>query len=89
MVIVCIGPKGSGKTHLLTCIRDPETINVTSHSVSTIGTNIFTVKNPNLKNPSTERSKKQKPMCEVREIGEIFSYITHYLWLTKTNNIHY
>lgn len=43
---LCLGPKQSGKTQLLTSIQSPGTITSVSHFVPTIGTNIFTIKIP-------------------------------------------
>lgn len=41
---LCLGPKGSGKTHLLSSLQSPGSITTVSHSVPTIGTNIFRIK---------------------------------------------
>lgn len=41
---LCLGPKGSGKTHLLGSLQSPGSITNVSHSVPTIGTNIFRIK---------------------------------------------
>lgn len=62
MTTICIGRKGAGKTHLLSCLREQGSINETSHSVPSVGTNIFRIKNP-------KDSKNKKPFVEVREIG--------------------
>lgn len=43
---LCLGPRQSGKTQLLTSIQSPGTITSVSHFVPTIGTNIFTIKIP-------------------------------------------
>lgn len=43
---LCLGPKQSGKTHLLTSLQSSGSITNVSHSVQTIGTNIFTIKLP-------------------------------------------
>lgn len=45
-VCLCLGPKNSGKTHLLNSLQAPGSVTNVSHSVPTIGTNIFTVKLP-------------------------------------------
>lgn len=42
-MIVCIGPKGSGKTLLLKRLQNTETIDDISVTVPTVGTNIFNV----------------------------------------------
>lgn len=44
--VLCLGPKGAGKTHLLSSLQHPDSINNTSHSVPTIGTNIFSIQLP-------------------------------------------
>lgn len=41
---LCLGPKQSGKTHLLSSLQSPGCITNVSHSVPTIGTNIYTIK---------------------------------------------
>lgn len=41
---LCLGPKNSGKTHLLASLQTPGSITSVSHSVPTIGTNIFRIK---------------------------------------------
>lgn len=46
MSCLCLGPRKSGKTHLLMSIQSPGTITSVSTSVPTIGTNIFTIKLP-------------------------------------------
>ncbi|XP_031632394.1 ADP-ribosylation factor-like protein 16 [Contarinia nasturtii] len=42
--ILCLGPRQSGKTHLLSSLQLSGRITNVSHSVQTIGTNIFTIK---------------------------------------------
>lgn len=41
---LCLGPKQSGKTHLLSSLQSSGSITNVSHSVPTIGTNIFTIR---------------------------------------------
>lgn len=41
---LCLGPKQSGKTHLLSSLQSSGCITNVSHSVPTIGTNIFSIK---------------------------------------------
>lgn len=43
-MIVCLGPVGAGKTLLLKKLQDTETIDDTTTTVPTVGTNIFNVK---------------------------------------------
>lgn len=43
---LCLGPKQSGKTHLMTSLQVAGTVTNVSHSVPTIGTNIFRIKLP-------------------------------------------
>lgn len=45
---LCLGPKQSGKTHLLSSLQTAGSITNVSHSVPTIGTNIFTIKLPEI-----------------------------------------
>lgn len=46
MTVLCLGPKGAGKTHLLSSLQHPGSIDSTSHSVPTIGTNLFSIELP-------------------------------------------
>jgi len=65
---LCVGPKNSGKTMLLTSIQYPDSVNFTSHSVNTVGTNIFTINYV----PSAEKKplkKNAKKNITVRELG--------------------
>lgn len=71
MSTICIGRKGAGKTHLLSCLRDPDSINFTSHSVPSVGTNIFRIKNPKLTDGKT--AKGRRPWMDIREIGGAMS----------------
>lgn len=41
---LCLGPKQSGKTHLLSSLQSSGCITNVSHSVPTIGTNIYSIK---------------------------------------------
>lgn len=41
---LCLGPKQSGKSHLLASLQAPLSITNVTHSVPTIGTNIYTIK---------------------------------------------
>lgn len=59
--VLCLGPKGAGKTHLLSSLQHPDSINSTSHSVPTIGTNIFSIQlPPRKKTTSVEYSMNGK-----------------------------
>lgn len=65
---LCVGPKNSGKTMLLTSIQYPDSVNYTTHSVNTVGTNIFTINYV----PSAEKKslkKNAKKNITVRELG--------------------
>lgn len=64
---LCVGPRNSGKTMLMTSIQYPESVNFTSHSVNTVGTNIYTIAPP-LTEPKPSR-KNAKKMIRVRELG--------------------
>lgn len=62
--VLCLGPKQSGKTHLLSSLQSIGSITNVSHSVPTIGTNIFTIKLPDIvhknANPTSANNDKQK-----------------------------
>lgn len=60
MSCICVGPKRAGKTHLLKALENPDSVDETTYSTPTNGTNIFTInlstKLPNASNP-TEKKK--------------------------------
>lgn len=75
MSYLCLGPISAGKTLLLTCLQNPESVNFTSHSVPSVGTNLFTIKIPpvvidekeiNVKPPPPPR---KRDLVQVREVG--------------------
>lgn len=68
MTILCLGPKGSGKTLLLNALQDPDSVNDTTHSIPTIGTNIFTIKLP-VKENETKKNANVKRYVQIRELG--------------------
>lgn len=93
-VCLCLGPKHAGKTHLLTSLQSPGSITNVSHSVPTIGTNIFTIKLPdsvkatsstantgnNDKSKSSARRSGKNPTITIMEIGgEMAPMWTNYL----------
>lgn len=69
MSVLCLGPKYSGKTHLLTKLTKLQLgENVTSpHIVPTIGTNIFSIKLPSKHKTTTKQ--KSNVYVQVREVG--------------------
>lgn len=58
---LCLGPKHAGKTHLLVSLQSPGSITNVSHSVPTIGTNIFTIKFPDPVKSSSSSSTNAPP----------------------------
>lgn len=75
MSYLCLGPISAGKTLLLTCLQNPDSVNFTSHSVPSVGTNLFTIKIPpvvidekdiNVKPPPPPR---KRDLVQVREVG--------------------
>ncbi|XP_059611035.1 ADP-ribosylation factor-like protein 16 [Phlebotomus argentipes] len=96
MSYICIGPKGSGKTHLLHCLKETESINETSYSVSTVGTNIYTIRNPNVKETESNKQKARQVLSvQIREIGgtmapiwrRYFEGVTHVIYVVDTSNL--
>lgn len=69
MSVLCLGPKYSGKTHLLTKLSKLQFgEDATSpHIVPTIGTNIFSIKLP-VKQKTTSK-QKSNVYVQVREVG--------------------
>lgn len=65
MSVLCVGPRNSGKTMLLNSIQYPDSINFTTHSVNTVGTNLYTINN------SAEKSSRKAPKksLTIRELG--------------------
>lgn len=66
---LCVGPKNSGKTMLLTSIQYPGTVNFTTHSVNTIGTALYTIHNDFKENGDEKKKKSGKKSINVRELG--------------------
>lgn len=72
-ICLCLGPKNSGKTHLLNSLQAPGTVTNVSHSVPTIGTNIFTVKLPDsskVTSSITNNADKLRPNTSTRRSGK-------------------
>lgn len=65
MSYLCVGPKNAGKTLLLNSLQNPGIVNSTTHSVNTVGTNIYTI-NYNLSVPLKKTAKKS---VDIRELG--------------------
>ncbi|CAO1423636.1 unnamed protein product [Diamesa hyperborea] len=65
MTYLCVGPRNSGKTLLLNSIQYPGSINFTTHSVNTVGTNLYTIHN----NLPGAFKKKAKKSITIRELG--------------------
>jgi ADP-ribosylation factor-like protein 1 len=63
MSVLCVGPRNSGKTMLLNSIQYPGSVNFTTHSVNTVGTNIYTIHN---EKPTKKSAKKS---ITIRELG--------------------
>jgi ADP-ribosylation factor-like protein 1 len=64
MSVLCVGPRSSGKTMLLNSIQYPDSVNFTTHSVNTVGTNLYTIHN-NAEKPR----KAPKKSVTIRELG--------------------
>lgn len=86
MLCLCLGPKNAGKTHLLSSLQNPGSVNSTSHSVATVGTNLYSIKLP--KNPSNLNKKNQQQCVQVREVGGTMAPMWKN-YLTDVNRIMY
>ncbi|XP_044746135.1 ADP-ribosylation factor 6 isoform X1 [Coccinella septempunctata] len=64
MSILCLGPKSSGKTHLLKKLQTESNVDNTSTSVPTIGTNMYTIKHNDY-------------IMQVREVGGSMAPLWH------------
>ncbi|XP_055839668.1 ADP-ribosylation factor 1-like 1 [Episyrphus balteatus] len=78
MTCLCLGPKRSGKTHLLKALQDFKNVDFTTYSMPTIGTSIYTIKFPKKTPPPTKttetkvipKKKKDPKTCiDIIEIG--------------------
>jgi ADP-ribosylation factor-like protein 1 len=71
--ILCLGPRGSGKTLLLNALKNPDSVDFNSHSISTHGTNLFHIKIPfSFTKNGTTNSKKANAnnnLVQIRELG--------------------
>lgn len=89
MSVLCLGPNGSGKTSLLKRLQNPESIDFTSNSIPTVGTNIFTIKH---KTSDTNKTAKQ---LHIREVGgsmapiwkNYFSGVNKIMYVVDTSNL--
>ncbi|CAD6998345.1 unnamed protein product [Ceratitis capitata] len=63
MSCICVGPKRAGKTHLLKALENPGSIDETTYSMPTNGTNIFTINLPT-KNVNTSNTTQVTPQTE-------------------------
>lgn len=63
---MCVGPRNAGKTMLLNSIQYPGSVNFTTHSVNTVGTNLYTIHYDG--DPKPQR-KKPKKSVTIRELG--------------------
>ncbi|XP_054743673.1 ADP-ribosylation factor-like protein 16 [Anastrepha obliqua] len=63
MSCICVGPKRAGKTQLLKALENPKSIDETTYSMPTNGTNIFTINLPtkalNVSNPAQKTQTEQ------------------------------
>lgn len=67
---LCVGPRSSGKTMLLNSIQYPGSVNFTTHSVNTVGTNLYTINNHNEIVTKKKGSKSSvKKSITIRELG--------------------
>lgn len=81
-MILCLGPTGSGKTLLLKKLQNSNSVDYTTTSVPTVGTNIFTIKSGNL-------------LCEIRELGgemaplwhKYFRSVKKVIYVVDTSNL--
>lgn len=64
MSYLCVGPRNAGKTMLLNSIQYPGSVNFTTHSVNTVGTNLYTI------NYSLDKALKKsaKKSITIREL---------------------
>lgn len=80
---LCLGPKGAGKSHLLSSLQCSESINFTSYSVQTAGTNLFTINLPETKNSAKNKKNNIKKVINIREVGGLMAS----LWKNYLTNI--
>lgn len=75
ITVLCLGPKGSGKTTLMKKLQDAEGIDQTYSPVPTVGTNIYVLHYLN------RNGKKRK--LSIREVGGEMAP----LWSSYTDGI--
>ncbi|XP_017471487.1 PREDICTED: ADP-ribosylation factor-like protein 16 [Rhagoletis zephyria] len=64
MSCICVGPKRAGKTHLLKALENPESIDETTYSMPTNGTNIFTINIPTKLSTATNSTSKTEQTAD-------------------------
>lgn len=98
---ICLGPKGSGKSHLLRALQEPESIDETTQSMSTNGTSIYNIILPTktiestIATPSTKTEENENKKSQVRpedllksiSITEIGGGMSP-IWRKYYNNLH-
>lgn len=68
---ICLGPKRSGKTHLLKALQDNDQIDENSYSTPTIGTNIYNIVFPTQTNGDDNTKPKPPPPPTSSTDGDI------------------
>ncbi|XP_026480644.1 ADP-ribosylation factor-like protein 16 [Ctenocephalides felis] len=88
MSVLCLGPSGSGKTSLLKRLQNSDSIDFTSNSIPTVGTNIYTIK-------KVSESSKPAKQINIREVGgsmapiwkNYFTGVNKIMYVVDTSNL--
>lgn len=93
MPILCLGPKGSGKTHLLRRLETSDSVDNTTYSVPTVGTNIYSIQIPNKDTNASKRNAVK--IVQILEIGgtmaplwrQYFTDVNKIIYVVDTSNL--
>ncbi|CAD7092841.1 unnamed protein product [Hermetia illucens] len=93
MPIFCLGPKGSGKTHLLRRLETSDSVDNTTYSVPTVGTNIYSIQIPNKDTNASKRNAVK--IVQILEIGgtmaplwrQYFTDVNKIIYVVDTSNL--
>lgn len=79
---LCLGPKGSGKTLLLKKLQNINSVDNTTTSVPTIGTNMFSIRINDVQHEVRELGGEMAPIW-----SKYFAYIKKVIYVVDTSNL--
>lgn len=65
---ICLGPKRSGKTHLLKALQDNDSVDENTYSTPTNGTSIYNIVFPTTNNKDEANKPKPPPISDCKQM---------------------